>query len=189
MLHSHLQQVVKAESLHATMPVNFPSDGSASASLESLRSALFGEPLIYHLPMSPLNRKGSCDGLLVGGNLSVLYSLMGSRSMVQTRGRILFLEDVDEYLYHMDRMMINLLRAGVLNDLAGLVAGGLSRMNDNAVPYGQTAQEIIAAAVSGFDYPVCFDFPAGHEEINLAMILGRRVKMDVNDEVKLIFDA
>ena len=125
--------------------------------------------------------------MLTGGNLSILYSLLGSVSEIDTTDKILFLEDVDEYLYHIDRMMMSLKRAGKLDKLKGLIVGGMDRMNDNTVPYGKTANEIIAEAVAGYSYPVCFDFPSGHGEHNLALILGRKVTLKVGAEVELIF--
>jgi muramoyltetrapeptide carboxypeptidase len=112
---------------------------------------------------------------------------MGSVSEVDTTGKILFLEDVDEYLYHIDRMMINLKRAGKLSNLRGLIVGSMSKMNDNKVPYGKTANEIIAEAVAEYTYPVCYDFPAGHGETNLALILGRNVKLTIGEEIELTF--
>jgi muramoyltetrapeptide carboxypeptidase len=94
---------------------------------------------------------------------------------------------VDEYLYHIDRMMMNLKRAGKLNRLRGLIVGGMDRMNDNQIPFGKTAYEIIADAVAEYDYPVCYDFPAGHNEPNLALILGRKIMFTVKGEVEVIF--
>ena len=112
---------------------------------------------------------------------------MGSHSQIDTRGKILFLEDIDEYLYHIDRMMMNLKRAGMLKELKGLIVGSMQDMKDNIVPFGKTAQQIIFEAVKEYKYPVCFDFPAGHCPENVAMILGRRVKLIVDEEVELGF--
>ena len=112
---------------------------------------------------------------------------MGTVSEPDTAGKILFLEDVDEYLYHVDRMMMNLRRAGKLEKLNGLIVGGMNKMNDNAVPFGKMANEIIADVVKEYKYPVCYDFPAGHLEPNLALILGRNVTLRVGKEVELVF--
>jgi muramoyltetrapeptide carboxypeptidase len=125
--------------------------------------------------------------MLVGGNLSVLYSLMGSTSMPDTAGKILFLEDVDEYLYHIDRMMTAMKRAGKLDKLRGLIVGGMDRMNDNQVPFGRSAYEIISEALAGQSFPVCFGFPAGHGVKNLALIMGRMVRFKVGQKVELVF--
>ena len=128
-----------------------------------------------------MNKTGTAEGELVGGNLSVLYSLCGSNSAINTEGKILFLEDLDEYLYHIDRMMQNLKRNGMLEHLAGLVIGGMSDMNDNTIPFGKTAEEIIAETVAEYDYPIAFNFPAGHIEDNQALIFGRNIKLKVTD--------
>ena len=119
-------------------------------------------------------------GVLVGGNLSILYSLCGSASDIDTRGKILFMEDLDEYLYHIDRMMMNLKRTGKLNELKGLIVGGMSDMNDNTIPYGKTAEEIIWEHVADFEYPVYFDNDFGHRENNYALRLGMRVEIKDN---------
>jgi muramoyltetrapeptide carboxypeptidase len=186
-LHSHIHRHLGIETIHAIMPINITSDEAPNDTQETLKNALFGKIRSYSYPATPLARNGEAEGLLTGGNLSVLYSLMGSVSEIDTTDKILFLEDVDEYLYHIDRMLMNLKRAGKLSKLKGLIIGGMDRMNDNIIPYGKTANEIITDAVAEFDYPVCCDFPSGHGEINLALIFGRRVKMKVGTDVELIF--
>ncbi len=186
-LHAHIQRHFGIETLHATMPVNITSDTVVNDSQETLKNALFGKSISYRFPRNPLSRSGEADAVLVGGNLSILYSLMGSDSEIDTAGKILFLEDVDEYLYHIDRMMMNLKRAGKLTNLKGLIVGGMDRMKDNTIPFGKTANEIIADVTREFPYPVCFDFPAGHGETNLALILGRKVKFTVDNEISLQF--
>ena len=143
----------------------------------------------YSFTSSHCSRKGNVKGILIGGNLSILYSLLASSSDINTDGKILFIEDIDEYLYHIDRMMQNLLRAGKLNKLAGLVVGGLTDMKDNTIPFGKSAVRIIYDAVHNFHYPVCFDFPAGHQPINSALILGREIEFKVdNNNVNLKFN-
>ena len=185
-LHSHIHQQFGMATLHATMPFNFPADGSDNAATITLKNILFEknpEPII--IPSSPLNRSGKAKGILTGGNLSILYSLIGTKSDIDTKNKILFLEDLDEYLYHIDRMMMNLKRAGKLENLAGLIIGGMTEMKDNTVPFGKTAEEIIADAVAEYNYPVCFNFPAGHIKNNTALILGREYELTVNDKVTL----
>ena len=184
--HSHIQKHFGIETLHSVMPVNIKESDFTNDSIESLRKALFGEKLFYSKPITFHFKTGLSEGILAGGNLSILYSLMGTASEVDTSGKILFLEDVDEYLYHIDRMMMSLKRAGKLSKLNGMIVGGMDRMNDNEIPFGKTASEIIAEAVAEYNYPVCYDFPAGHGEINLTLILGRRIrfKVDKNMEVK-----
>jgi len=183
-LHSHINQNFEIETLHAAMPISFSKD---EESVETLRKKLFGEKISYSINVHSLNRKGKAEGLLVGGNLSLLCALKGSKSGISTSGKILFIEDVDEYLYHIDRMMISLKRAGKLSHLAGLIVGGMTNMKDNQTPFGKTAEEIICESVAEFDYPICFGFPAGHQEKNLALPLGRRAKLNVGKKVSLSF--
>lgn len=182
-LHSHIHNF-GIETLHATMPVNFTKNEEAT---ETLRKALFGEQLNYEVESHPLNRKGIAEAELIGGNLSLIYALTGSVSDIDTKGKILFIEDLDEYLYHIDRMMLNLKRSGKLDHLAGLIIGGMTDMKDNTIPFGKTAEEIITDAVKEYDYPVSFNFPAGHVEKNLALYFGRKVKLNVADTVQLFF--
>jgi muramoyltetrapeptide carboxypeptidase len=186
-LHSHIHRHFGVETLHAIMPINFKDKCDGTPSLNSLKKALFGKDLSYSIPAGEHFRKGSCMGPLVGGNLSILYSLTSTDSDINTNGKILFLEDLDEYLYHIDRMMLNLRRSGKLEGLAGLIIGGMSTMHDNEVPFNKSAYEIIAEAVEDYQYPVCYDFPAGHMDDNRALILGREVKLDVSDVVNLVF--
>jgi len=186
-LHSHIQSQYNIETLHATMPINFPDEGTAVA-IESLRKALFGEPLEYSIASAPLNLDGNASGILTGGNLSILYSLTGSASDIQTENKILFIEDLDEYLYHIDRMMMNLKRSGKLSGIKGLVVGGLTKMNDNAVPFGKQAEQIINEYGREAGIPVCFGFPAGHIPDNRALIMGREVQLSISpDNVSLQF--
>jgi muramoyltetrapeptide carboxypeptidase len=186
-LHSHIHRHYGVETMHAIMPVNFKDKYNGSPSLDSLKKALFGRKLVYHVPAEGYFRKGSCKGSLVGGNLSILFSLTNTSSDIRTNGKILFLEDLDEYLYHIDRMMMNLKRSGKLEGLAGLIIGGMSRMHDNEIPFNKTANEIIAEAVGDYSYPVCYNFPAGHLDDNRALILGREVTLVIGKVVKLSF--
>ena len=180
-LHSHIHTRLVIETLHATMPINIYANPNYE-STESLHDALFGKPISYQIPTSPFSRVGEGNGELIGGNLSILYSLSATESDIDTDGKILFIEDLDEYLYHVDRMMLNLKRSGKLNNLVGLIIGGLTEMKDNTIPFGATAEEIICNAIAEFDYPVCFGFPAGHGDDNRALIFGRDVKLNVTDE-------
>lgn len=173
-LHCKLQSL-GVESLHATMPINFPTN--TIESLDTLFDALMGKEVTYDYPESPYSIKGETEGIIVGGNISVLYSLLGSDIFPDTKDKILFIEDLDEYLYHIDRMMMAFERAGVLDEIRGLVVGGLTKMHDNAVPFGKTAEEIIQEKVNGKNIPVIFNFPAGHVYDNRAIVLGRNFKM------------
>ncbi|PIX09611.1 MAG: LD-carboxypeptidase [Flavobacteriaceae bacterium CG_4_8_14_3_um_filter_34_10] len=178
-LHSHLH-VLGFESLHAQMPVDI--NNKSEATIETLRQALFGEEYVIGCVAKDAQTKvGIARGQLVGGNLSILYSLCGSPSAIDTKGKILFIEDLDEYLYHIDRMLQNLKRNGYFENLAGFIVGGMAKMNDNTIPFGKTAEEIIAETVSGYNFPVCFGFPAGHMEDNQAIILGTEVVLEVGE--------
>lgn len=179
-LHSHVHKI-GFKTIHATMPVSIP-DNTAFAKA-SLRNALFGNTTtIQYQDAHPLNRKGTAEGTLIGGNLSILYSLCGSSSSVQTEGKILFIEDLDEYLYHIDRMILNLKRNGMLDQLSGLIVGGMTKMHDNRIPFGKTAEEIVMDAVGECEYPVAFNFPAGHVDDNSALVMGAEVQLAAVEE-------
>ena len=169
------------ETIHAPMPFQFGKEGIGEA-LESLRKVLFGEEIVYYAPAHEFNRAGTAKGKLIGGNLSMLVHMVGTKSEVETAGAILFLEDLDEYLYHIDRMLVQLKRAGKLHNLAGLLVGHMSDMKDNTIPFGMTAYEIIRHQTSEFTYPVCFGFPVGHELQNLALVCGREAELVVSEE-------
>ncbi len=183
-LHNHLNNMNIA-TLHATMPINFPADLKENIALQTMKSILFGEKIKYEIDNHCLNRNGTAEGIVVGGNLSVIYSLMGSNSQLDTNNRILFIEDIDEYLYHIDRMMLCLKRAGMLKNLKALLVGAFTDMKDNTIPFGKTAEEIIYEAVAEYDYPICFNFPAGHIEENKAILFGNTYKIEVNKELSI----
>lgn len=182
-LHSHIARHSDVATLHATMPLNITAHALThpTPATTTLRQLLF-EGRAEHLFGNSLpveNRPGSCTATLVGGNLSVLYSLLGSASDLDTRGKILLIEDLDEYLYHIDRMMTALRRAGKLDGLKGLVVGALSDMHDNTVPFGHTAEEIVRDAVAGYGYPVAFGCPVGHIGLeNRAVILNAEATLE-----------
>ena len=179
-LHSHIQALYKTESIHGQMPLTIP-EGS-EISLETLRKALFNEALEYTYKSEFRNRPGEANGILIGGNLTLMVMMAGSASEQDYSGKILFLEDVGEYLYSLDRMMWNLKRSGKLTDLKGLIVGSFTEMKDNDVPFGQTAEQIIMEHVKEFEFPVCFNFPAGHITDNRALIFGRTVNLVVEDQ-------
>lgn len=179
-LHSHINTNFGIETLHCSMPINFANN--TPEAMESMRKALFTVPISYTVEKHNFNKTGNAAGILTGGNLSILYALSGSVSDINTDEKILFIEDLEEYLYHIDRMMMQLKRSGKLQNLAGLIVGGMNNMNDNAVPFGKTAYEIIAEHVRAYSYPVCFGFPAGHSNDNKALIMGRKIKMEVSEE-------
>lgn len=175
-LHSHLHNLGIA-SLHATMPINF--EKNTKESLDSLKNSLFGNENSIECKAHPFNRFGKINAEIVGGNLSILYSLLGSDSDINTDGKILFIEDLDEYLYHIDRMLMNLKRNGKFTKLKGLIVGGMSGMNDNDIPFGKTAEEIISEQTKGYDFPICFGFPAGHLDDNRCIRLGVKSVLEI----------
>ncbi len=184
-LHSQAN-VEGVASLHCIMPFTVPK--ASDEVKETLRKALFGEKLEYTIPSKPYDILGKASGELVGGNLSILYSLLGSKSSLDTNNKILFIEDLDEYLYHIDRMMQNIKRNGYFENLKGLVVGGMTDMHDNEIPFGQNAVQIISAIAKEYNIPVCFDFPAGHVKDNRTLQLGKQVDFEVNEkEIKLKF--
>ena len=178
-LNSHLLARGYA-SIHGVMPVLFHQTGGERA-LETLRRALFGEPF-QPIEVAPhlLNRPGTATGELVGGNLSLLQTITGTSSQASFAGRILFLEDLDEYLYHIDRMLLHLHRSGQLVGLAGLVVGHFSDMRDNTIPFGSEAWEIIDRFAQMYDFPVAYGFPTGHEADNLALVVGQPTTLTVS---------
>lgn len=178
-LHCHMNQF-KIPTIHGLMA--FSVANSTQESLDSLYAALFGETIKYSIDSSEQNLQGEATGELVGGNLSILYSLLGSASALDTKGKILFIEDLDEYLYHVDRMMYNLDRNGLLKDLKGLIVGGMTKMHDNQIPFGQDAKQIVLSFAKKYQFPVAFDFPAGHGKDNYALIFGQKVKLVVAKE-------
>lgn len=188
-LHSCINNMGIA-TIHGAMPNSFdPSrrnDGIVSKNLNSLLTILKGEKVNYKVKPQEFNRIGKAKGELVGGNLSILCSLLGTKYELNTKGKILFLEDLDEYLYHTDRMMHQLKLAGKLDDLAGLVLGDFTDMKDNQSPFGQSVEEIIINAVKEFDFPVCFGFPAGHDKKNLALLLGKVWELNVSSGISTL---
>lgn len=168
--HSHVHRHCNTATLHSTLAINIPTNTPAANT--SFLDALRGKKLTYSGPSHPLDHPGEATAEIIGGNLSMLYSLLGSNSDIDTEGKILFIEDLDEYLYHIDRMMMGLKRAGKLANLKALLVGTFTDMHDNAIPFGMTAKEIIFEKVKEYGYPVIWDYPAGHIEDNRAIIFG-----------------
>ncbi len=174
-LHSHIYSNYGIQTIHGQMPMTIPD--STAPGLDTLRKALFGEELSYGYSSDFPNRPGRAEGVLIGGNLTLILYMCGSVSELDFTDKILFIEDVGEYLYSIDRMMRNLKRSGKLAALKGLIIGGFTELKDNDIPFGQTAYEIIQELTGEYDYPVVYDFPAGHIDNNLALILGRKVAL------------
>ena len=184
-LHSKLN-LLGISSIHGVMPKYFYDGEVPSQSFNYLLDALTGKPIEYQIQTNSLNRKGETSGELVGGNLSMLYSLRGTLYDIDTEGKILFIEDLDEYLYHIDRMMMNLKVGEKLSKLAGLIVGSFTCMKDNDTPFGKSVNEIILDSVKDYDFPVAFNFPAGHAKENFALKIGSKISLTINDQTTII---
>ena len=179
-LLSHVYAQGGVQSVHGQMPKTFPS--ATQPSLESLKTALFGGTLEYKLLTHPFNRRGSSSGILIGGNLTLLCMVEGSPTAMDYTNKILFLEDVGEEEFSIDRMMRMLKRAKKLSLLKGLIVGAFNEIPKESVYFGQTPEEIIRDLVSEFDYPVCYGYPTGHIDDNLAMIIGKDIRLHVGED-------
>lgn len=175
-LHSCLSQLA-IQSLHSPMPINFENLDESLKPLTHYKEALFGHTLEFTIPFSEFSIAGKAEGILTGGNLSLLYALMGTPYDIETRGKILFLEDVGEQLYHLDRMLQAMRLAGKFEGLKGLIVGGMTEMEDKKRPFGKSPAEIISEALPSNAYPVVFNFPAGHMKANLPLILGGKTTL------------
>lgn len=181
-LHAHLYAKYKIASLHAPMAAAFNEGEFNNPYIHSLKDVLEGKPLHYECPAHSFNRTGDTRGLLVGGNLSLLAHLCGTVSDFKTKGKILFLEDVGEYIYNVDRMLIQLKRNGKLEELAGLIIGGFTDNKDTDRPFGKTVYETIYEQVNKYEYPMCFGFPVSHEKENYALKIGAQYHLQVKDD-------
>ena len=185
-IHNDLH-ILGSESIHSIMCKSLEDkDINNDQSIQALKDVLFGNKLSYNFNNKPENKLGKTSGQIVGGNLTLLHGLIGSKSSINTDGKILFIEDLGEYHYHIDRMLISLKRAGYFDNCNGLVVGDFSDLRENTTPFGKNIKEIILDAVKEFNFPVLFDFPAGHEELNMPIILGRNIIMDINSSKSTI---
>ena len=178
-LLSHLLAQQNTMSIHAQMPYTFPD--ATRESLESLRKALFGEPITYEYKSTQPNIPGHAEGILIGGNLMLLVMLSGSVSEMDYTDKILFLEDVGEQEYSIDRMMRMLKRSGKLSKLKGLIVGAFNEIEEEKIPFGQSPEKLIYELVKGYDYPVCFNFPIGHIDDNKALTLGKHTAVEIKE--------
>jgi len=183
--HSHLFSQIKVQSIHAHMGSAYQSDGRDEYSIQTINSALSGTPLDYSIHAHKLNREGVAEGKLVGGNLALLSDLIGTASGIETKDNILFIEDVGEFPYNIDRMMWQLKRSGMLESLSGLLVGGFTDLQQNETAFGMTAYEIVMEKVKDYKYPICFDFPVGHQARNWALKVGAPCRLEVGAEVRL----
>ena len=177
----------KSESIHGIMCKSLEKiDVDNNESISLLKKTLFGEKLSYTIEGNNYNIEGNSNGQLIGGNLTLLHCLLGSESSIDTDGKILFIEDLGEYLYHIDRMLISLKRAGYFDNCKGLIVGDFTDMRKNTTPFGRNLKELILDIVKEYDFPVSFGFPAGHGEKNYPMILGREINLEVSKQQSTI---
>lgn len=179
-LHSHILSRFRIATLHAPMANAFNNGGYKNKYVKSLHNALTGERALYSVRHHRYNRPGKAEGQLSGGNLSLVAHLIGTPSAVDLRGKILFLEDVGEYLYNVDRMLYQLKRSGAFTGLAGLVLGGFTDMKDTQLPFGATVQEILNDVLADARYPICYGFPVSHEKENYALKCGALFSLKVD---------
>ena len=177
----------KSESIHGIMCKSLEKiDIDNNESISLLKKTLFGEKLSYTIEGNNYNIEGNSNGQLIGGNLTLLHCLLGSESSIDTDGKILFIEDLGEYLYHIDRMLISLKRAGYFDNCKGLIVGDFTDLRKNTTPFGRDLKELILDIVREYDFPVSFGFPAGHGEKNYPMILGREINLEVSKQQSTI---
>jgi muramoyltetrapeptide carboxypeptidase len=181
-LHAHIYTKYKIASLHSPMASAFNNDGAENEFVQSLRKAITGELYSYSCEENLLSRNGLAEGELIGGNLSLITHLIGTVSDFDTTNKILFLEDVGEYLYNIDRMMMQLKRAGKLEKLSALIIGGFTELKDTILPFGQNIYDLIFDKIKEYEYPVCFDFPVSHTDKNYAVKIGVRHQLSVTEK-------
>ncbi|WP_018614084.1 S66 peptidase family protein [Segetibacter koreensis] len=182
-LHSHIYSRFKIASLHSPMAAAFNDNEYNNEYIQSLHLMLTGNKLTYICEVETYNNTGTAEGVLVGGNLSLLAHLSGTPSDINTKGKILFIEDVGEYVYNIDRMLYQLKRSGKFDELEGLIIGGFTEMKDTVIPFGKDVYEIIYDAIKEYDYPVCFKFPVGHTRENYVLKVGAQYKLHVGKKV------
>jgi muramoyltetrapeptide carboxypeptidase len=193
-LHSHIHRNCQVASIHSKMCNSFPDDWNKAEpvqieTIDSIRDTLSGKKMKYDATPNAQNKLGNGEGVLIGGNLKTLETLSGTASDITTAGKILFVEDTFEYLYSIDRMFWNLKRTGKLKGLKGLVVGGFNaRPDDPGEEFGRTLQEIVLEKVKEYNYPVCFDFPVGHQRANFALKCGVMHKLTVDKEKTLLME-
>ena len=182
-LHNHIHANYGIATLHSPMCAAFKEDNLDEPFLLSLKTAMEGNTAIdYPILPNPYNRSGTATGTLTGGNLAMLAHLTGSVSQVNNVGKLLFIEDIGEYLYNIDRMLYNLKRSGAFDGIAGLICGGFTDLQDTERPFGQSIFEIISEKVKDYNFPVCFDFPSGHQDINFTLRLGQQHTLTVTED-------
>ena len=186
-IHNKLN-FLNSESIHAMMITGFEDIGQNNDSLSKLKNVLFGDSLSYSIASNKNNKTGKSEGIIVGGNLTLIQSTIGSKTELKMKDKILFIEEIGEYAYHIDRMLYSLKRAGYFENCKGLIVGQISDLKKNTTDFGRSINELILDVLDEYNFPILFDFPAGHEKTNFPIILGRKVILDVSkSDGKVIF--
>ena len=187
-LHNQLN-IEGFESIHAMMCTSLSDDISEiEETISTFKDAIFGGSLSYTLKGSNYNRIGQVTAPLVGGNLTMLHTMLGSKTSIDLSGKILFIEEIGEYAYHIDRMLQSLKRAGYFDNCKGVIVGDITKVRKNTTPWGTSVEQLILDALSEYDFPIAFNMPAGHEKDNRAMILGRTIDLVVEkDKSTIVF--
>ncbi len=186
-IHNKLN-FLNSESIHAMMITGFEDIGQNNDSLSKLKNVLFGDSLSYSIASNKNNKTGKSEGIIVGGNLTLIQSTIGSKTELKMKDKILFIEEIGEYAYHIDRMLYSLKRAGYFENCKGLIVGQISDVKKNTTDFGRSINELILDVLDEYNFPILFDFPAGHEKTNFPIILGRKVILDVSkSESEVIF--
>jgi muramoyltetrapeptide carboxypeptidase len=186
-IHNKLN-FLNSESIHAMMITGFEDIGQNNDSLSKLKNVLFGDSLSYSITSNKNNKTGKSEGIIVGGNLTLIQSTIGSKTELKMKDKILFIEEIGEYAYHIDRMLYSLKRAGYFENCKGLIVGQISDVKKNNTDFGRSINELILDVLDEYNFPILFDFPAGHEKTNFPIILGRKVILEVSkSDSKVIF--
>lgn len=186
-IHNKLN-FLNSESIHAMMITGFEDIGQNNDSLSKLKNVLFGDSLSYSIASNKNNKTGKSEGIIVGGNLTLIQSTIGSKTELKMKDKILFIEEIGEYAYHIDRMLYSLKRAGYFENCKGLIVGQISDVKKNTTDFGRSINELILDVLDEYNFPILFDFPAGHEKTNFPIILGRKVILEVSkSDSKVIF--
>ncbi|NOZ47926.1 MAG: LD-carboxypeptidase [Chlorobi bacterium] len=185
-LHVYLNNYLKTSSVHGVMPINFADNEEANLNLKYLKKALWGELIEYNIKPNILNKTGIAKGELIGGNLSVLYGLRGTKFDFNPKGKILFVEEIGEYLYQLDRMLMNFKLSGVFDEISGLIVGEMSDMKDTEASFANSAFHVVSNLVSEYSFPVIYGFPAGHSKINRALVFGSEVQMEITSNNAIV---
>jgi muramoyltetrapeptide carboxypeptidase len=186
-IHNKLN-FLNSESIHAMMITGFEDIGQNNDSLSKLKNVLFGDSLSYSITSNKNNKTGKSEGIIVGGNLTLIQSTIGSKTELKMKDKILFIEEIGEYAYHIDRMLYSLKRAGYFENCKGLIVGQISDVKKNTTDFGRSINELILDVLDEYNFPILFDFPAGHEKTNFPIILGRKVILEVSkSDSKVIF--